>query len=303
MAETILLTGASGLIGRYVHRMLRERGDTVIAIDRLAAEDVLSCDLSEVHRLHDLAGNATAVLHCGAISGPMVARDNPFLSVESNIVGTANIVELARIRGMRRMVYCSSVSAFGSTPEGLDLVPEDVVQRPSSVYGASKVAGEALLEGYRKQHGVDSVSLRPGWVYGPGRTTDCAIRTMIQDAQAGQRTAFPFGRDFYRQYVHVEDVAAAILLALDAKDLPRRSYTITGGSYLALGDVAAIVRKVLPAAHIEMGAGADPVDDVQARFDISAAERDLGYRPKIGLEDGIAAYAKWLADPDRRAAA
>ncbi|MCC6206256.1 MAG: NAD(P)-dependent oxidoreductase, partial [Hyphomicrobiales bacterium] len=165
MAETVLLTGASGLIGRYVHRMLRERGDKVVAIDRIAGDDVLACDLSEVHRLHELGSEATAIIHCGAISGPMVARDNPYLIVQSNIVGTANILELARVKGMRRVVYCSSVSAFGNTPAGLDLVPEDVVLKPTSVYGASKAAGEQLLEGYRQQHGVDSVSLRPGWVY------------------------------------------------------------------------------------------------------------------------------------------
>ncbi|MBN9070359.1 MAG: NAD(P)-dependent oxidoreductase [Rhizobiales bacterium] len=296
MAETVLLTGAAGLIGRYLHRMLRERGDTVIAIDRLGSDDIVSCDLSEVHRLHELAGAASAVVHCGAISGPMVARDNPYLIVQSNIVGTANILELARIRKMRRVVYCSSVSAFGDTPEGLDLVPEDVVLRPSSVYGASKAAGEHLLEGYRLQHGVDAVSLRPGWVYGPGRTTDCAIRTMIEDAQAGRETRFPFGRDFHRQYVHVQDVADAILLALDAEKLPRRSYTINGGTYLTLGEVADIVRKVLPSARIEMGAGADPIDDLQARFDLSAAERDLGFKPKVTLEDGIRSYAVWLAE-------
>ena len=295
MAETVLLTGASGLIGRYVHRMLRERGDKVVAIDRIAGDDVLACDLSEVHRLHELGSEAAAIIHCGAISGPMVARDNPYLIVQSNIVGTANILELARVKGMRRVVYCSSVSAFGNTPASLDLVPEDVVLKPTSVYGASKAAGEQLLEGYRQQHGVDSVSLRPGWVYGPGRTTDCAIRTMIEDAQAGRPTSFPFGRDFYRQYVHVQDVADAILLALDAKELPRRSYTINGGTYLTLGDVAAIVRKVLPSARIEMGPGGDPIDDVQARFDLSAAERDLGFRPRIGLEEGIRSYAGWLA--------
>ncbi len=112
MAETVLLTGASGLIGRYVHRMLRERGDKVVAIDRIAGDDVLACDLSEVHRLHELGSEAAAIIHCGAISGPMVARDNPYLIVQSNIVGTANILELARVKGMRRVVYCSSVSAL-----------------------------------------------------------------------------------------------------------------------------------------------------------------------------------------------
>ena len=295
MPETILLTGAAGLIGRAVHRMLRERGDRVIAIDRIGGETITACDLTEVHRLHELATEATAVVHCGAISGPMVARDNPYLIVQSNVVGTANILELARVRKMRRVVACSSVSAYGNTPAGLDLVAEDVPLRPTSVYGASKAAGEHLLDGYALQHGLDGVSIRPAWVYGPGRTTECAIRAMILDAQAGRATHFPFGRDFYRQYVHVDDVATALVLALDAEKLPRRSYTITGGSYMTLAEVAETVKAVLPQAEITMGAGPDPVDDVQARFDISAAERNLGYRPRVTLEDGIRSYAEWLA--------
>lgn len=291
MAETILLTGAAGLIGRALRRRLAERGDTVIAIDRLGSDGILPCDLTEVHRLHEIGSLASAILHCGAISGPMVARDNPHLIVQSNIVGTANILELARVRKMRRVVFLSSVSAYGNTPEGIDPVPEDVVLSPTSVYGASKVAGEALVNAYASQHGVDGVSLRPSWVYGPGRTTACAIRTMIEDAQVGRPTHFPFGRDFYRQYVHVDDVASAVLLALDAHRLARRSYTITGDSFLTLGDVAATVRKVLPDADITMDAGRDPVDDVQARFDISAATSDLRYRPRIELEAGIRDYA------------
>jgi nucleoside-diphosphate-sugar epimerase len=295
MAETILLTGAAGLIGRVLHKRLAERGDTVIAVDRLEGPGIVACDLTEVHRLHELGNGAATVLHCGAISGPMVARDNPHLIVQSNIVGTANILELARVRQMRRVVFLSSVSAYGNTPAGIDPVPENVVLSPTSVYGASKVAGEALVNAYRLQHGVDGISLRPAWVYGPGRTTACAIRTMIEDAQAARRTHFPFGRDFYRQYVHVDDVVDAILLALDAREFGQRAYTVTGDSFLTLGEVAATVRKVLPEADIMMEPGRDPVDDVQARFDISAAAADLGYRPRIALEDGIRSYAAWLA--------
>jgi nucleoside-diphosphate-sugar epimerase len=301
MAETILLTGAAGLIGRALHRLLVDRGDHVVAIDRIGGDGITACDLTEVHRLHELGASATAVLHCGAISGPMVARDNPHLIVQSNIVGTANVLELARIRRMRRMIFLSSVSAYGNTPPGLDPVPENVVLAPSSVYGASKVAGEALVEAYRRQHGLDAVSLRPSWVYGPGRTTACAIRDMILDAQAGRATHFPFGRDFFRQYVHVDDVAAAILLALDTNEFGQSAYTVTGGDYRTLGDVAQIVRDVFPAADIVMETGRDPIDDVQARFDISAAQADLGYTPKITLEEGIRSYAQWLAE--RQAAA
>jgi nucleoside-diphosphate-sugar epimerase len=196
---------------------------------------------------------------------------------------------------MRRVVFLSSVSAYGNTPDGVDPVPENVVLSPSSVYGASKVAGEALVNAYHLQHGLDAVSLRPAWVYGPGRTTACAIRDIIEDAQAGRPTHFPFGRDFFRQYVHVDDVADAILLALDAENFRQRAYTVTGGSYLTLGQVAESVRNVLPSAEIRMEPGRDPIDDLQARFDISAAANDLGYRPRIALEDGIRSYAEWLA--------
>ncbi|MGD9913918.1 MAG: NAD-dependent epimerase/dehydratase family protein [Rhizobiaceae bacterium] len=300
MAETILLTGAAGLIGRALHRRLTERGNSVIAMDRIGSDDIAACDLTEVHRLYELADKATAVLHCGAISGPMVARDNPHLIVQSNIVGTANIFELARVKKMRRVVFLSSVSAYGSTPEGVEPVPENVTLHPSSVYGASKMAGEALAEGYLRQHGVDIVSIRPAWVYGPGRTTACAIREMIEDAQAGRPTHFPYGRDFYKQYVHVEDVAEAILAALDAKSFGQRAYTISGDTYYTFEEVAAFVRKALPSARISIDPGADPMDDLQARFDLSAAARDLGYKPKIGLEEGIRSYAEWLAGRNAR---
>jgi nucleoside-diphosphate-sugar epimerase len=293
----VLVTGATGLIGGAVRSELEARGDKVVAVDRVAGFDggVHVADLGEVHRLHEIAESVTAIVHCGAISGPMVAPDNPYLVFQTNIVGTANILELARIRKIRRVVYCSSVTAFGNTPKGLDLVPEDVVLATTNVYAASKVAGEELVNAYSLKHDIGGVSLRIGWVYGPNRTTDCAIRTMILDAQAGRKTRFPFGRDFYRQYIHIDDTARALLLALDAKGLKRRSFTVTGGSYATLGEIAATVKSVLPSADIELAPGADPLDDVQARFDISAAEKELGYRPQIELAAGIRSYAGWLA--------
>jgi nucleoside-diphosphate-sugar epimerase len=293
----VLVTGAAGLVGGAVRRGLEARGDKVVAIDRIPGAEggVEVAELGEVHRLYELADGVTSIIHCGAISGPMVAPNNPHLVVQSNIVGTANILELARIKGIKRVVFCSSVTAFGNTPKGLDLVPEDVVLKPTSVYAASKVAGEELVNAYSLKHGLDGVSLRIGWVYGPRRTTDCAIRTMILGAQAKRPVRFPFGRDFYRQYVHIDDVVAALLAAHDATGLTRRTFTATGGSYATLGEIAEVVKSLYPQADIELAPGADPLDDVQARFDISAAARELGYRPRFDLEGGIRSYADWLA--------
>lgn len=294
----ILVTGAAGLIGNKVRQFLEARGDSVIAVDRVAGADtfgpVTECDLGDVHRLHELVQDGLeGVIHCGAYSGPMLARDNPFAMVQVNIVGTANMLEIARVHDAKRFVYCSSTSAYGPTPPAP--VPEDVPLRPSTVYGASKVAGEQLVATYATQYGLNGTSLRLSWVYGPRRTTDCMIRTMITEAQAGRPTRAPFGRDFPRQYIHVEDAARALVTAFDKRSLPRRIYTVTGSTYKTLGEIADIVRELFPQADIDLGSGSDPVDDIQYEFDISAAKRDLGYAPRYGLVAGIRDYAQWLA--------
>lgn len=294
----VMVTGAAGFIGSAIWERLETRGTPVLPIDRdaqsAAGRQVISCDVTDIHRLHALAAEnkIVGILHCGAFSGPMVAQDTPHAMVQVNIVGTANLLELARIHRIPRFVFCSSASVYGNTPSAP--VPEDIALSPTSVYGASKAASEQLVVAYHRQFGVDGVSLRLAWVYGPRRKTDCIIRTMLVDALARRPTRVPFGRDFYRQFIHVDDAAMALVAALDRRDLPRSTYTITGGSNVTLQEIGDIVRNVVPGADIELELGPDPIDTNQETFDISAARRDLDYRPKITLEEGIAKYAAWI---------
>lgn len=296
--ECVLVTGAAGLVGNAVRVVLEKADRRVVAVDRMGTSagdrKVIECDVTDIHGLHNIArrNDITGIIHCGAFSGPMVAADSPAQMVQVNIVGTANILELARIVGGTRVVFCSSTSAYGPTPPGP--VPENVALKPSTVYGASKAASEHLVHSYAQQHGVDGVSLRLSWIYGPRRTTPCTIRTMITDALEKRPTRLPFGRDFPRQYIHIDDASKALVSALDKPHLPRSTYTVTGGTWMTLGEIAGVVRKVMPAADIEVADGPDPVDDRQERFDISAAARDLGYRPSVSLEDGIRTYCEWL---------
>jgi UDP-glucuronate 4-epimerase len=299
--EAILVTGAAGLIGRAVTRRLRDQGRRVTGLDIVARPgqaDVEHADLTDIHRLHALArkGAFGAIVHCGAVSGPMVMTDNPFGIVQANVVGSANIFELARIYGVRRVVFCSSASAYGPTlpPGGPVGVTEDTPLRPSSVYGATKVACEALVQGYRTQHRLDAVSIRLSWVYGPGRTTDCVVRAMIENTQAGRPTRLPFGQDFPRQYIYVDDAVDALLAALDAPRCPSPVYNATGGVTVTLGELGALVTKVLGKGDIWAAPGPDPLDDYQHSMDITAIERDLGFAPKVGLPEGVARYAGWL---------
>jgi len=297
--KPVLVTGAAGLVGRTLARRLAEQQRAFIALDRSASvtEDgieIVGCDLGDVHRMYALTREGIdSVVHCGAFSGPMVARDTPHAMVQVNIVGTANMLELARVHEARRFVYCSSTSAYGVVRSAAP-VTEDCLLRPASLYGASKVASEYITTSYARQYGLSAASVRLSWVYGPGRTTDCVVRTMIEDALAARPTRMAFGSDFPRQFIHVDDAVDGLLEALDAESLPRTTYNVTGNTRVTLGELAQLVRHVLPKADIVLQQGPDPVDEFQEQFSIEAARRDLGYEPRVSLEQGIRSYAEWI---------
>lgn len=296
--KPIVVTGAAGLVGRRLVRLLVEQGRPVLALDRVASVTpegvtIIECDLGDIHRLHAIAKDGIdSVVHCGAFSGPMVARDVPYSMVQVNIVGTANVLELARIHAARRFVYCSSTSAYGVVESGP--VSEDVPLKPASLYGASKVASEYITTAYAQQYGLSAACVRLSWVYGPGRTTDCVIRTMIENALVNRPTHMSFGFDFPRQFIQVDDAVQGLLKALDAPGIPRATYNVTGGTRVTLEEVAQVVRNIFSGADIKLQLGPDPVDEYQAQFSIDAARRDLGYEPKISLDEGIRAYARWI---------
>ena len=298
----VVVTGSAGLIGFGVASRLAGAGRAVIGTDRIQPREAadfpsIDAELTDIHKLHDICGaDIAAIVHCGGVSGPMLGRDNPRAVIETNIAGTANLLEIARQRDLR-LVFCSSTSAYGNTPAGLDPVPEEAPLAADDIYGATKAAGDILTRAYAAQTGIDAVVLRFSWVYGPRRRTACVVREMIEDAQAGRPTRLAFGRGFTRQYVHVDDVVGAVIAALDAGTIgPARAFNITGGRRLDFAEIAEAVRRALPEARIELGEGADAQDQSHGRFDISAAARVLGWRPQIAFADGVRDYARWLAE-------
>ena len=298
----IVVTGSAGLIGFGVASRLAREGRTVIGTDRIQPREdggfpSTDAELTDVHKLHAIcSGDIAAIVHCGAVSGPMLGRDNPRAVIETNVAGTANLLEIARQRGVR-LVFCSSTSAYGNTAAGLDPVPEDAPLAANDVYGATKASGDILTRAYVAQTGLDAVVLRFSWVYGPRRRTTCVVREMIQDAQAGRATALPYGSGFTRQYVYIDDVVGAVIAALGTGEFgSQRAFNITGGQRLEFGEIADAVRRALPEAQISLGEGADPEDQSHGRFDISAAARVLGWQPKVAFEDGVRDYARWLAE-------
>ena len=302
MAERgILITGVGGMIGYALAQRLSSAGRKVVGMDRMVPTGgELNCpmvvgELSDPHRLHWALRQhkVDRIVHCGAYSGPMLMRDNPFQLLETNVHGTMHVFEAAKVVGARRLVFLSSIAAYGPMAQDRP-VPEATPLLANEPYGASKVCGEAMLRAYATRYNLDGVALRPGAVYGPRRTTDCLIRQMITDALEKRPTRLDVAADWRRQYVYVDDVVTAIILALDAPHLPLRAYNVTGGVNPSLGEVASTVRAALLGARIEFTGGAHPFDSAIGPLDISAARRDLHYDPRITLAAGVGSYAAWL---------
>src|ERR1700736_1776301 len=290
----VLVTGGAGLIGVPLREALTARGHMVTAIDvtDFGRDDpgLEIISITDSAALADLFARKAfdAVIHCGAISGPMMAQGEPMKIVEVNIDGTALLLELARRHGLRRVVFCSSISVYGNV--GKSVITEDTPLRPTSVYGASKVAGEQLVQAFTAEYGLSGVSLRIGRVYGPYRRGNCHLATLIRDAAAGETTEIPCDPEFLYHYVYVDDVVEAQIAALTADEFSFSGYNVGSGEALTMPQIAEIARTAISGANPRLVAGADDVPDVQTAFDVSRIAADLNWRPRFDLASGLKAH-------------
>jgi UDP-glucuronate 4-epimerase len=292
----ILVTGASGLIGMALRERLSREEDSVTATDATGygRDDVklIVAQLEDRNAMEKLIaqGGVSHIVHCGAISGPMMARGNPMAIVESNILGTATLLDIARRAGVKRFVFCSSISVYGDVGPGM--ITEDTPLRPTSIYGASKVAGEQLVRGFATEGGFEAVSLRLARVYGPYRRGNCYLGSMIRDARAGRQTVIPSDPNFLYHYIYVEDVVDAIMLALTAPKLPQYEYNVGPEEVLTMHEVVERARRAIPGISVSLIAGADEISDRQERFAISRIAADLKWKPRRDLVTGMVDYSK-----------
>ena len=318
MGRTVMVTGGSGLIGSYVVRQLIECGDRAINFDtrepgpevawwlKPVAGDVLFVPGS-VDDWADVAGAVSrhrpdAIVHIAAVVNPPLLNQRPGLASRVNFGGTFNILEAVRLFGVGRLVYFSSIAVL----PGIRYQPVDT-NHPvfladegpgASFYAASKVASEAFCWAYHQAFGVDHIILRPSAVYGFAMRYPIYIKPMVENSVRGLPTRFEKGREFPRDYTHVLDVAQ---LALRAVDIPAQQvhdrvfFAATGAPLVTTGQLADVVRKLIPGADIHVGAGLSADDMIEIRYrgvlSVDNARVQLGYRPQFAdIEQGVAQY-------------
>lgn len=295
---TILITGCNGFIGARFAKRARAKNWQVVGLDLQARDmsgechEYRSVDLASPEAFDTLRGlpPPDLILHAGGISGFMVEADNPGRIVAVNIAGTMPVIELARRNKPRRIVICSTIMTYGPDREPGASRVETEYPEPVSVYGASKVAVEALMHGLRGQYGIDFVALRFGHVYGEGRTTQCFVRDMLAAASEGRPCHIPQAKGSLRQYVYIDDVCHSIDLAIEA-DAPRsRVFNVSAGEIHTLEQVAAEVSRQVGGLAVSFDESHDLPNYRVGKLSIDRAETELGYKPEFSLATGIRSY-------------
>jgi UDP-glucose 4-epimerase len=302
-----MVTGGLGYVGRHLVAHLAGRGETVVSYNRDYAEGseenvvYVQGELYDLPRFVDTLRRheVRRIIHTAAMSHPDLSVDLPITTFTANVDGTVHVFEAARMVGVRRIVNFSSETAYGHI-EGA--VSEDAPLHPTTPYGVTKVATELLGDVYNDLYRLDVVSLRISEVYGPGNKMPQSLREMIVPALRGEPYRLEKGGDHRFQFVRVEDVVSAAVLAADVESPGQRVYNVTGG-HRPRGDTAGgyTGRPRAPAprpAGTLRHLGRRTRPRLHARVDGGGRHpglRRLAARPSLLTEE-----SRWTTDPRHR---
>ena len=207
--------------------------------------------------------------------------------------GAINLFEAMRLGGVKRVVHISTEETYGDFQAAL--IDEDHPQKPTSVYGITKLAVEHYGRVFSRDHGLDCINARTCWVYGPDLPRLRMPRTFIEAALRGEAFHQPDGASLAVDQVYITDTVAGIILALDKEQHRFDSYNIATGAAPTIADTADAVNRAIPGARITVGDngpyrhGGTVLSAAKGALDISRAAAELGYQPRYDIDRGIAA--------------
>ena len=318
----VLLTGAAGFIGYHVGEALLARGDTVIGVDnlndyydpalkkaRLARLEKHNgfrfhhLDIADEGKMVELARgckDVSAVVHLAAQAGVRYSLIDPRAYGRSNVLGHLNVLELCRhMDGLTHLVYASSSSVYGGNVK-LPFSEDDPVDRPVSLYAATKKADELMSYCYSHLYGLPATGLRFFTVYGPWGRPDMAYYGFTEAIFRGETIQVFNHGDMKRDFTYIDDAVSGVVAALDRPPqgrggaAPHCVYNIGNNCAEGLMHFIAVIEQAVGRkASIRM-APMQPGDVKETYADITAIQRDLGFAPTTPIEVGIPRFVEWF---------
>jgi len=314
----ILITGAAGFIGSHLSERLLDERHSIVGVDSFdpyydpaikrrnvahlkarfgdAAFKLVEGDFGAPALLNDLFSHNQfdGVIHLAAVAGVRPSIEDPLRYFRTNVEGFVNLLEALRKHGPKRLVAASSSSVYGNdTPAPFR---EDApCAMPEAPYPATKRAGELFASTYARLYGIKIAVMRPFTVYGPRQRPDMAIAPFAKSILAGAPiTVFGDGSSS-RDYTYVSDVVDGFIRGLDAPN-PFGIYNLAGGRAVSLNDLIAALEsatgKKAQVTRLPMQRG----DVERTSADLTKARAELGYAPKVSLEEGLRRTVAWVKE-------
>jgi len=312
----LLLTGAAGFIGFHAARRFLSLGYEVIGIDNLndyydvtlkkSRLDLLKKEPGFIFFRQDLADRGALgeifksfkfdrFVHLGAQAGVRYSLSNPHAYVDSNVVGTMNILEAARLQEIEHLVYASSSSVYGSNVN-LPFSTKDRTDSPVSLYAATKKANELMAQTYSHLYDIPSTGLRFFTVYGPWGRPDMAYFKFAEAIIAGRTIDVYNNGDMARDFTYIDDIVDGIVAALarvPCAEQRHKVYNLGNSHPERLLDMIELLETQLGRVAKKNFMPMQPGDVYSTYADISDTTADLGFLPKVSLAQGLNKFAKW----------
>lgn len=319
-SKTYLITGGAGFIGFYLSKALLEKGAKVIGIDNL--NDYYEVSLKE-DRLEilkkfpeyqfvkgDILDKETVfrvfeefapqiVVNLAAQAGVRYSIDNPDAYIQSNIVGFFHILEACRHFPVEHLVFASSSSVYGGNKK-VPFSTEDQVDKPVSLYAATKKSNELMAYAYSKLYGIPLTGLRFFTVYGPMGRPDMAYFKFAKKIMAGEPIQIYNNGDMLRDFTYIDDIVTGVENILcnppetDENGAAYKIYNIGNNQPEKLMDYIAVLEKCLGREAKKEFLPMQPGDVYETYADVSELMKDYGFKPSTTIEEGLSRFAEWF---------
>nr|WP_024968229.1 NAD-dependent epimerase [Pantoea sp. IMH] len=328
-----LVTGAAGFIGFHVTERLLAAGHQVVGIDNLndyydvnlklarlaliethPAFQFIKIDLADREGIAHLflEQGFDRVIHLGAQAGVRYSLENPLAYADANLIGHLNILEGCRHNHIGHLLYASSSSVYGLNRK-MPFSTEDSVDHPVSLYAATKKANELMSHTYSHLYGIPTTGLRFFTVYGPWGRPDMALFKFTRAIIAGEKIDVYNQGQMRRDFTYIDDIAEAIFRLQDVVPQADPEWTVEQGSpatssapyrvYNIGNSQPVTLMSYIEALEKALGMKADknmlpmqPGDVLETSADTSALYQATGFKPKTGVEEGIAKFVSWYRE-------
>lgn len=320
VSKTYLITGGAGFIGFYLSKALLEKGAKVIGIDNMndyyevsLKEDRLAI-LKEFPEYRFVKGDIAdkeavfrvfeefapqIVVNLAAQAGVRYSIDNPDAYIQSNIVGFFHILEACRHFPVEHLVFASSSSVYGGNKK-VPFSTEDQVDKPVSLYAATKKSNELMAYAYSKLYGIPLTGLRFFTVYGPMGRPDMAYFKFAKKIMAGEPIQIYNNGDMRRDFTYIDDIVTGVENILcnppetDENGAAYKIYNIGNNQPEKLMDYIAVLEKCLGREAKKEFLPMQPGDVYETYADVSELMKDYGFKPSTSIEEGLSRFAEWF---------